>query len=345
MGPGQPSRLLIIVHHLVVDGISWRVLLEDLQIAYRQFKNSGSIQLPAKTSSFRSWVDTLRSYGNSPALRKEADYWIDQAVSTPLPRDFSDPGNTISDVEVVTVSLDLKSTQALLQDVPKSHNVQIQEILLMALARVVGEWSENKKTVIEVEGHGRQDVGASIDVTRTVGWFTTRYPVVLPWNRRWTTHRQLSVIRQVLQAVPNAGIGYGVLRYLADAQLRQALCIDPEICFNYLGQFDQLFDDTSILSPLAVPVGPMQSPLGRRLHLIEVVAWVAKGQFQVNWAFSRNTHAGETIQYLAKRFLEVLQEFIAGSGSHRMQSENTDVEIEGISQDELAEILDDVAHN
>jgi non-ribosomal peptide synthase protein (TIGR01720 family) len=194
-----------------------------------------------------------------------------------------------------------------------------------------------------MEGHGREEIGANMDISRTVGWFTTRYPIVLPWNKHWDNNRQLAAIKEVVRSVPNAGIGYGVLRYLGqDAQLREALRDNAEICFNYLGQFDQMFDDKAIFTPAETPVGHMQSSLGTRVYLIEVVALVVQSRLQINWGFSRKTHTRETVRELAERFIEVLHDLIASSCTTGATFETT--EVEGVSQEELSAVLDDVAH-
>jgi non-ribosomal peptide synthase protein (TIGR01720 family) len=336
----------MIIHHLVVDGISWRVLLEDLQSVYRQLQAGANIQFPPKTSSFRSWVEALQSYANSSLLKQQADYWIHHVGNTPLPRDFESEKNIVGDVDVVTVSLDEENTQALLQDVPKASRVSVHEKLLFGLAKALGEWTGHKKMVVEVEGHGREEIGANSDVSRTMGWFTTRYPIVLPWNKRWDINRQLAEVKETVHSIPNAGIGYGVLRYLAqEPHLKEALANHPEICFNYLGQFDQMFDDHAIFTPGKTSAGHMQSPLGKRSYLMEVVALVVQGRLQINWGFNRNIHARETIQRVADRLLQALQDLIVSSHSvSEISPEIQNVDVEGISQEELGEILDDVAH-
>jgi natural product biosynthesis luciferase-like monooxygenase protein/non-ribosomal peptide synthase protein (TIGR01720 family) len=343
MGEGIPSRWLMIVHHLVVDGISWRVLLEDLQIGYRQLQAGGSVHLPPKTSSVRSWAEALQVYANSAAVKEQAGYWIGQSGKTPLPRDFEGGTNTVADVEVFTIRMDEERTRALLQELPKVRRVPIQEALLFGLAKTLGEWSGQRKLVVEMEGHGREEIGANMDISRTVGWFTTRYPIVLPWNKHWGNNRQLAAIKEVVRSVPNAGIGYGVLRYLGqDAQLREALRDNAEICFNYLGQFDQMFDDKAIFTPAETPAGHMQSSLGTRVYLIEVVALVVQSRLQINWSFSRKTHTRETVRELAERFIEVLHDLTASSSTTGATFETT--EVEGVSQEELSAVLDDVAH-
>ncbi|WP_230116138.1 condensation domain-containing protein, partial [Stenotrophomonas lactitubi] len=180
-GPQGQQRLLIAIHHLVVDGVSWRILLEDLQNVYRQLSDGQSVSLPAKTSALRDWAARLQAYAHSESLREELSLWQAQlagpTVALPVQRPQGARRN--SDAETVSVRLDAERTRQLLQQAPSAYRTQVNDLLLTALARVISRWSEQPAALIQLEGHGREDLFDDIDLSRTVGWFTSLYPVRL----------------------------------------------------------------------------------------------------------------------------------------------------------------------
>ena len=185
------------------------------------------------------------AYAVGDALAAEARYWLAQGPegAEPLPTD-GEGGRTIGDARTVTVRLDEDETRALLQDVPAAYGTQINDVLLCALARgAVRAWTGSARVRVALEGHGREEeIGAGMDLTRTVGWFTSVYPVVLDLAGAAGAGERLQAVKEQLRAVPRRGIGYGVLRRLsATGGTRHALAAqaEPEIVFNYLGQFDQ----------------------------------------------------------------------------------------------------------
>ncbi|MFL9458777.1 amino acid adenylation domain-containing protein [Tolypothrix bouteillei VB521301_2] len=181
LGNNKQARLLIVIHHLVVDGVSWRILLEDLQTGYAQLSQGKAIQLPSKTTAFKDWAQRLREYAVSDRLTSELGYWLSLSDSeyTSLPVDNANGKNTVASASTVSVSLNSVETQSLLQDVPKAYKTQINDVLLTALALVVSRWTDSKSVLFNLEGHGREDLFEGVDLSRTVGWLTTMFPVVL----------------------------------------------------------------------------------------------------------------------------------------------------------------------
>jgi aryl carrier-like protein len=180
-GSGRPARVLLVIHHLAVDGVSWRILLEDLQTAYDQLQKGKPIQLLPKTTSFRHWAESLLDYAHSGALKQELSYW--QAVvntSCPaFPRDSADGDNTEASTQTVVVALTREETRTLLQKIPEVYHTQINDVLLTALVDALAQWTNQESLLIYLEGHGREELFEEIDLSRTVGWFTSKFPVVL----------------------------------------------------------------------------------------------------------------------------------------------------------------------
>lgn len=309
--PDATQRLLLVIHHLVVDGVSWRVLLEDLQHAYRASAAGKAIVLPGKTSSLQTWAQHLHRYAHSDALAAERDYWQGtlHGAGNDLPRDFPVTVQTRREAARATSRLNKAHTQALLCVAPAAYRTQINDLLLTALARVLCDWSEQPSVLVQLEGHGREDLFDELDLSRTVGWFSSLFPVRLtPQDEPGAS---LCAIKEQLRAVPGKGLGYGVLRYLADdAALRELT--PPRITFNYLGQFDGAFNgaDGALWLPTADSTGEQQdadAPLG---NWLSVDGQVLGGELQLTWTFGLGMYRPQTIQTLADAYGRELQRLI-----------------------------------
>ncbi|WP_414542076.1 amino acid adenylation domain-containing protein [Nostoc sp. CCY0012] len=314
-GANQPSYLLIVIHHLAVDGVSWRILLEDFQTVYTQLQAGKTIKLPAKTTSFQQWAQKLRNYAQSAELQTELEYWCAESRQqiSPIPVDFPAGENTEASARTISVSLSVAETQALLQKVPAAYETQINDVLLAALVRTFAEWTGNSYLLVNLEGHGREEIFDDVDLSRTVGWFTTIFPVSLNLGEVSDLAEVLQTVKHQLRAIPNRGLGYGVLRYLSTTQLiKEQLQSLPEaeILFNYLGQTDQILAESSVFRPSNSDIGPSHSLRGSRRYLLDINAIVSQGQLQVSWTYSEAIHRQATIEHLAARFIEALQQMI-----------------------------------
>jgi len=308
LGAGRGARLLLVIHHLAVDGVSWRILLEDLQRGYEQLARGEQVEFGAKTNSYQQWAESLQEYGESAALQAQTNYW-EQVWQEPVWRVpiWAEGGNQVSQMRVARQVLSAEETRALLQDVPGVYHTQIQEVLLTALAQTLSRWSGARRVVVEVEGHGREELHRPVDVTRTVGWFTTIYPVVLETAAGASTGERLKQIKEQARAVPQNGIGYGVLRYL-----KQTLSAGGagEISFNYLGQLDQVLEEDGLLTGAKESAGETRSRDGKRHYKIEVGASVAGGQLQVTWNYSHEQVEAAEMEQVAEWYMEELREII-----------------------------------
>jgi amino acid adenylation domain-containing protein/non-ribosomal peptide synthase protein (TIGR01720 family) len=311
LGKMRSSHLLIAIHHVVVDTVSWRILLSDLQTALEQQNRGQKIQLPAKTTSFKQWAKSLQEYAKTKKLNSEIDYWRSQLNTSisPLPRDNPAGSNSLSQTSVVSVCLDETETQALLQQVPAKYNTQINDVLLTALIQAFTAWTKERTLLVNLEGHGREEIISGIDLSRTVGWFTTIFPVLLDLGDTASIGDVLKSIKEQLRNIPNRGIGYGILRYL-NRNLPINDHPQAEVCFNYLGQFDRVLPDASLFSIAPESNNATRSPLGDRPYLIDINGLIAEGKLQLNWAYSREIYQKTTILNLVQRAIAALKNII-----------------------------------
>ncbi|MDB9526778.1 amino acid adenylation domain-containing protein, partial [Oscillatoria sp. CS-180] len=234
-------RLLLVCHHLVIDGLSWRILLGDLRLLYQQLEQDQTAQLPPKTTSLKHWAEHLSTYARTADWAPEKAYWQEVAdrPTQPLPRDFDCDDNRMAIADRVTVSLSENDTHRLLQDVPRVYSVQINDLLLTALVLAFEPWTGTRQLRLELEGHGREDLpgewATDINLSRTVGWFTTLFPVSLEVSPNATLETALKQVKETLRALPHGGLSYGIGRYLHPHNLPP---IPADVRFNYLGQLD-----------------------------------------------------------------------------------------------------------
>ncbi|MFN2413682.1 MAG: amino acid adenylation domain-containing protein [Pyrinomonadaceae bacterium] len=312
LGEGREDRLLVTVHHLAVDGVSWRILLEDLQTAYAQLARGGAVELPP-TTPYTRWAARLAEHARSEEVRGELAYWagVVEAPHAPLPRDFEEGANTVTSTRVCSAELDEEETRGLLRGASGDEEAGVNDLLLSALLSAVGRWTGANSLFVNLEGHGREEVGGT-DVSRTVGWFTTLFPVSLS-APSLDTEEVLRSVKERLRALPNKGLGYGLLRYLSGdeevaARLRAAP--RPEISFNYLGQFDRTLSDSAPFETARESAGPARNEEAVRGSLLDVTALVTGGRLRVDWHYSENLHRGATVEALARDFVDALRSLI-----------------------------------
>jgi non-ribosomal peptide synthase protein (TIGR01720 family) len=314
------ARLLILIHHLAVDGVSWRILLEDVASGYEQAAaGKDEIRLAAKTTSYQEWAEQLWAYAQGDQVRKLAEYWRGVSARARqvkrLPVDEEGGENLVSAAGRVEVSLSRDETSALLSEVPAVYRTEINEVLLTALVMALGSWTGERRVLLELEGHGREEIGEGVDVTRTVGWFTSVYPVVLEVGAGAGVGEALKEVKEQVRGVRGRGLGWGLLRWLGEAEEISGL--EAELSFNYLGLFDQLFSESSPFSLARESTGAERSLKARRRHLIEINAMVLGGELRISCGYSSAVHQQATIENLAHNYVEALRELIEHCGSNR----------------------------
>lgn len=322
MGVGLPSRLLIVIHHMAVDGVSWRILLEDLATVYQQLDANDNVKLPLKTTSYKSWSNHLKSYSQSENLFSELEYWKGLSLHTPgsIPYDTQSTteANSIASSEVHTVVLSEKNTHSILQDVHGAYNTHINDVLLTAVALAFKQWTNEDGIFIDLEGHGREDIFDNVDLSRTVGWFTSIYPVYLTLESVLDLGASLKSIKEQLQQIPNRGIGYGVLRYCTENPLASTILKkipNAKISFNYLGQFDQAIDSQPLFQWADEAVGETHSKHQLRTHDIDILGFVVKSRLHLNITYSRAHFNANTMVNVGNNLLGALRQLIVHCSS------------------------------
>ncbi|BBH45218.1 non-ribosomal peptide synthetase [Pseudomonas sp. KU43P] len=296
------QRLLLVIHHLVVDGVSWRILLEDLQRACL------GQPLPARTSSYQAWAERLA--GHAEACMAQLEHWQAMGEGEELPRDRAVAHTRVADERKVSISFPPALTQALLQQAPSAYRTQVNDLLLAALARAVCQWSGQRQVLVQLEGHGREALFEDIDLTRTVGWFTSMYPVAL--RPEAEPGACIAAVKEQLRAVPARGLGYGVLRYLGPDAVREQLARlpQPRVTFNYLGQFDSQFEAGALWQPDPQGAGQGQDEEAPLANWLSVEGQVYQGELGISFGFSQAMYDTATIEALAAGFEHQLRALV-----------------------------------
>ena len=260
-----------------------------------------------------------------------------QADQADLPCD-DDHGDVdrVADGEEILLAFDAGLTTRLLKEAPSAYRTQVNDLLLAALARAVSCWSGIDDVLVELEGHGREDIFAGAEISRTVGWFTTAFPVRLPRGSS-DNAALIKAVKEELRAIPARGLGYGVLRYLGTEEQRHALSAVPEprIVFNYLGQFDASLGEGAPFKVAPESAGAARSasaPLGRWLS---INGQVRDGLLRLSFSFGRRRYRRATVERLAERYADALRELVDHCTGGARGITPSDVELSGLSQADL----------
>ncbi|MFD7290775.1 amino acid adenylation domain-containing protein, partial [Streptomyces sp. NPDC059863] len=336
---GDGDQLAVVAHHLVVDEASWRVLLEDLALAYGQLVSGVVVDLGPRSASFQEWASRLRAHVEAGGFDRELEYWsrVGQDVPTGLP----DQGTPAPDAPhqrlVTSLELSAESTRKLCHDVSSLYRTGPDGVLLSVLGRVLGRWTGQSRVVVDVERAGREDVFRGVDVSRTVGWFSTVFPLELAsgtFGEDGTPREDgtpgaggganpaawdvlIKSVKEGLRGVPGHGHGYGALRYLGDPDSAAGdlgSTVRPQVGYSCLGPTEvDVPAARSALYDLTVPGpdGRQHSTLGPRAHALDVAARVIDGRLVVHLVRSAGVFSDEVMEELASRFTEELESLLA----------------------------------
>jgi amino acid adenylation domain-containing protein/non-ribosomal peptide synthase protein (TIGR01720 family) len=345
--PGTESYFVLVVHHLVVDGMSWRILLAHLDILFRQLIQGQPLRLPPKTSSVKVWSLQLNDLTRSRVLKHEVPMWIamhDEQMAR-LPVDSPDIGrdtNNVPSIDSLTVSLSVEDTHALMVDVPKAYRTLVTDVLLTALAQVFTEWTGMPAFQVDIEGHGREPIFKDVDLSMTVGSFSAIYPVLLSPRSTIDAGDSLISIKEILRQIPQGGIGYGLLRYLDLEENTSRLQELPssEAIFQYMGRLDAMLPDDSLLE-LGHDFPFIKRILaGQRGYKLEISSGIVKNRLHIAWVYDRNSNHPETVKNLANGYMDSLVSLIKHCVStSAVRYSPSDFPEAGLSQQELDELL------
>ena len=274
-----------------------------------------------KTSSLQTWAKALHEHAQSAVVKDTFEQWRTLASKPALVLPHHAAGQLPhAATGMLTTRLSRDETLALLQHLPGVFKTQINDALLTALALSLQRWAGGKTVRIDLEGHGREYLADGVDVSRTVGWFTTLFPVALDIEPGKDAVDTLLVVKDELRRIPDRGLSYGLLRYLSSDTARRGSLADmpaSPVLFNYLGQFDAVVADSALFSFASESTGPWRSSRSRRTHALEIVAVVRDGQLEIAWHHDADTHHETSIARVADDMVAALRELIANAHPSR----------------------------
>jgi amino acid adenylation domain-containing protein/non-ribosomal peptide synthase protein (TIGR01720 family) len=295
-------RLLIVIHHLVIDAVSWRILFEDLETLYQQYKKGEPLSLPLKTDSYKNWSEKLRDYADNPSFLREKEYWKNlESQDIPMIRpDYPSGTNRLRDSETLSIRLDKEETHLLLNNANKAFGTKTDDLLLTAFGMAAKDTFGLNRLLIALEGHGREEILDGINISRTVGWFTSLYPVLLDILAVGDLARQIKEIKEGLRHIPNNGIGYGILRYLTSQEFKKDIDfkLKPQVCFNYLGQFDSDIKQMSSFEIAEESSGNNRDSKEEREYLLVVTGLIVENRLEISIEYNKRQYKLETIKKL-----------------------------------------------
>lgn len=333
--------LLLEIHHLVVDGISWRIILEDFELGYKALLENREISFKPKTHSYQQWALKLNEYAQEKAIKRELNYWREllKKPVKPLPKDYDKVDNQYRYSNSKELLFTEEETERILKMSHRSYNTEVNDILLTALGLAVKEYFGNDKVLVNLEGHGREDIFEDININRTVGWFTSIYPVVLDMDFTGDMSYQIRHIKESIRKIPNKGLGYGVLRYLSRMENEDLsyLDVNRDICFNYLGQFDNglkegLFEISDLSKGLNV------SKSSKRTYAIEINGVLLNDRLRITLDYCTNEYNENTIVGFMDMFKQslyrVVDHCMSTKNVHRTPSDygNTEIKMEELDR-------------
>ncbi|MED1716184.1 condensation domain-containing protein, partial [Bacillus paralicheniformis] len=339
----QGDHLLIVIHHLVVDGISWRILLEDFAAGYAQAEKGEPIILQDKTHSFAEYAARLEEYAGSKAFAKEIGYWqeIEQAETAALPKDDEAEDKRMRHTKTAEFSLSKEETEQLMTKVHEAYNTEMNDILLTALGLALKEWTGQEDFIICLEGHGREDIIDGLNISRTVGWFTSQFPALIQMRHSGDIGYQIKQIKEELRHIPNKGIGYGIYRYLTE-EGKKAKPIKHDISFNYLGQFTEMAD-SGLFTRSILPSGDPLSPETEKPNALDIVGYIEDGILTMSIAYHSLEYKESTVAAVAASFktylLQLIDHCLERDGGELTPSDLGDDELTLEELDKLMEIF------
>lgn len=347
LAPARADRLLLVVHHLVVDGVSLRILVEDLNTAYAGLRGDDPAPLPAKTTSFRRWGEALQRYAEDGNLLRQADYWRSvpepDAVSPWMTRQGIEVRNTVEHSATATFEVDPGVVEALRGEAVRTGGVSPLHLLLASFALAWRARTGRNAVQMDLERHGREQIADGVDVSRTVGWFTSIHPLVLHVPETARAEQVVDAVRRQSARIPDRGIGYGVLRYLSTG-IGAELAALPQsaVSFNFLGWFDRLSDSRSLFgAPVQAPA-QLLSPDTPRPYLLDVVITGIEQRLLVELTYATDAYHPDEVDALGRELVTALGELV---DLHTSQGVSRELLSSGVAGDRLADIVRQVGIN
>ncbi|MEO7976389.1 amino acid adenylation domain-containing protein [Flavobacterium sp.] len=307
------NRFFMVSHHLAVDGVSWRFIIDDLETLLKEETVDETLYLENKNNSFRDWINKLRNFAETEEIESQLEYW--QQINsdyTPLPTDFSTKRPTRETMKTHEVILNQEYTNYLLKEANAAYNTEINDLMLSALQITFEDVFDTQRLALGFEGHGRENIFPDIDLAGTTGWFTNKYPVILSREGAKTEGDTIKSVKEALRKIPTKGMGYGCLRYLhSSKEIRTSLkdC-GWDVVFNYLGQIDNVLNQKGSFTAASENSGAHISPASLIEEKFIIKALIAGNELRISWDYSNNRYRPETVKKLANQFIENLTQLI-----------------------------------
>ncbi|HKV38144.1 MAG TPA: condensation domain-containing protein, partial [Blastocatellia bacterium] len=344
LGEPDPDCLLIVLHHLFCDVISQSIIAEDIRLAYTQLSKGKQIDLEVEGTTYARWAELLQMYGKSDQCKQDLNYWtsLSWAKARPIPLDYPNGENLAGSADAVEVRFTEAETRTLVRELPRAHNAQTVEALLTALALAYERWADSNTLIVAVERHGREELFDDVELSRTVGWFTSITPVILDMEDVYDEGQALKTVKERYRSMSVGGIGFGVLRYMSDdrdIRERMEQIPEPEISFNFLGQAQagsvgMLGNGSKAIS------AALFSPASKRPFKLDISGVIEGGRLTITIIFSERLHRRARVEALALYYSEALRALIRHCSSARA-TEYTPADFQGVdlSQGEIDELV------
>jgi amino acid adenylation domain-containing protein/non-ribosomal peptide synthase protein (TIGR01720 family) len=336
------DRLVIIIHHLVVDGVSWRILIDDIQTLFNQIKQNQILSLPEKTEAFIHWANNLNTLADDKQILREKSFWkkIDEAPVVPIPTDKTGEICRYKHLKAITSTFDSEKTKILLMKIHEKYNTVMEDILLTGFSMAMQATFDMENIAVSMESHGRDLKFVDLCVNRTVGWFTSYYPVILHASRQKDIDWMIKVTKENLRQIHNNGVGFGVLKYLTSSHLKQDLTfkLEPQIEFNYLGQFKNTFASNTDIKVIGNIGNTVSRNAETGTEMIVTIS-IPDNECFIQIDYNQTKFEDTTMQRLMSNFQSALDQII----QHCLKKEvstltPSDVSDENLTLDELEQI-------
>ncbi|HEX6199936.1 MAG TPA: condensation domain-containing protein, partial [Thermoanaerobaculia bacterium] len=317
-GPGLSKLVFLNVHFLAADVGSWHTLLDDFDTYYRHLARGEEPPRQPKTTAARQWAERLAQRAHGPEIRSEVPFWLsdERRRATPIPADFPEGENLFETAANVQSKFSVDETRGLLLEIPRKYGVQIDGLLLTAVLAGFERWTGGGRTfLVDLLGHGREALYDDTDLTRTVGWLNTIFPVALTLDDPEDLEGSLRSVNRQIRSIPHGGLGYGVLRYLSedpDVAARMRAMPAPGVFFNYFGPDNE--EQLATFRKASHWGGYVLDKGTRRLRPLAIGVYIQHDRMTVKWEYSTALHRRETIEAFVSRAEEVLRHFLAAVG-------------------------------
>jgi amino acid adenylation domain-containing protein/non-ribosomal peptide synthase protein (TIGR01720 family) len=306
------DRLFWTAHHLVVDGVSWRILLEDLAVAYAAIAAGQTAPRPVRTMSFGRWTRAVGSAVANGLLTDETAFWteLSKRAEPKLPYDFTREAGTVADLRIISATLPGEVTERLLQSAHTAFRTRGIELLVSAWRLAYAKWNPGEPLKLMLEGHGREAALAELDISRTVGWFTSVYPAhFAPAPATVPGATLIRETKEYLRRVPRNGAGFGWLQ-AAGAEFARAEGLKSAISFNFLGTFENAGSGAAWALSADRPAGA-QDARQTVEQSIAVMGYVAAGRMYWSIEYDSARWSEATMRGLLERFMQALGDVAA----------------------------------